>query len=40
MMIAGSWVGHRIVDRMPERVFVAIIELTMVVAGLLFLIRG
>jgi uncharacterized protein len=40
VMIAGSWVGHRIVDRMPERVFVLIIELTMLVAGLFFLIKG
>lgn len=40
VMIAGSWLGHHIVDRMPERVFVAIIELTMLVAGLLFLIKG
>jgi uncharacterized membrane protein YfcA len=39
-MIAGSWLGHHIVDRMPERVFVAIIELTMLVAGLLLLIKG
>ena len=40
VMIAGSWVGKRIVDRIPETVFVLIIEATMVVAGLLFLIRG
>jgi uncharacterized membrane protein YfcA len=40
VMIAGSWVGKRIVDRIPEQVFVLIIEITMVVAGLLFLIRG
>jgi uncharacterized membrane protein YfcA len=40
VMIAGSWVGKRIVDRIPEHVFVLIIETTMVVAGLLFLIRG
>jgi uncharacterized membrane protein YfcA len=40
VMIVGSWTGKRIVDRMPEQVFVAIIELTMVVAGLLFLVRG
>ena len=39
-MIAGSWVGKRIVDRIPETVFVLIIEATMVVAGLVFLIRG
>jgi uncharacterized protein len=40
LMIVGSWAGKRIVDRLPERVFVALIELTMTVAGLLFLIRG
>jgi uncharacterized protein len=40
MMIAGSWVGKRIVHRMPERVFVAVIESTMVAAGLIFLIKG
>lgn len=40
MMVAGSWTGKRIVDRLPERVFVAIIELTLVTAGALFLIRG
>jgi uncharacterized membrane protein YfcA len=40
VMIAGSWVGKRIVDRIPEHVFVLIIEATMVAAGLLFLIRG
>lgn len=39
-MIAGSWVGKRIVDRLPERVFIAIIELTMVGAGLVFLVRA
>jgi uncharacterized membrane protein YfcA len=40
VMIVGSWAGKRMVDRMPERVFATIIELTMVVAGLLFLIKG
>jgi uncharacterized membrane protein YfcA len=40
VMIAGSWAGKRIVDWMPERVFVTIIELTMLAAGLLFLING
>lgn len=40
VMVAGSLVGKRIVDRLPERVFVLVIELTMVAAGLLFLIRG
>lgn len=40
VMIAGSWVGKRIVDRIPEQVFVLIIEATMVAAGVLFLVRG
>jgi uncharacterized membrane protein YfcA len=40
VMILGSWTGKRIVDRLPERVFVLAIEGTMVAAGFLFLIRG
>ncbi|MHB1312446.1 MAG: sulfite exporter TauE/SafE family protein [Gemmatimonadaceae bacterium] len=40
MMIGGSWIGKRIVDRLPAHVFVILIELTMTAAGLLFLIRG
>ncbi len=40
LMVAGSYAGKRIVDRLPERVFVVIIEAVLVVAGLLFLIRG
>jgi uncharacterized membrane protein YfcA len=40
IMIFGSFLGKRIVDRLPERVFVAIIEAVLVVAGLLFLVRG
>jgi hypothetical protein len=36
IMIAGSYVGKRILDRLPERVFVAIIELVLVGAGLWF----
>ena len=39
-MIAGSLLGKRIVDRLPERVFVAVIEVVLVVAGLVFLIGG
>jgi uncharacterized membrane protein YfcA len=34
IMIAGSYVGKGILDRLPERVFVAIIELVLVGAGL------
>lgn len=36
---AGAWVGKRIVDRLPVRVFVALVELSLVVAGVL-LLRG
>jgi uncharacterized membrane protein YfcA len=40
VMVLGSWSGKRIVDRLPEHVFVLLIEATMTAAGLLFLIRG
>ena len=40
LMVLGSFTGKHIVDRLPEHVFVWIIEATLVVAGLLFLIRG
>jgi hypothetical protein len=39
-MIAGSWIGKRIVDRLPERVFVAVIEVVLVVTGIAFLVFG
>jgi uncharacterized protein len=39
-MLAGSWLGKRIVDRMPERLFIAVIEVVLVVAGLVFLLGG
>jgi len=39
-MIVGSYVGKRIVDRLPEGVFIVIIELTLLAAGVLFLWRG
>ena len=37
LMVAGSLAGKRIVDRLPERAFVFIIDLTLVAAGILFL---
>ena len=40
IMIVGSFAGKKIVDRIPERVFIVIIELVMFGFGLLFLIRG
>lgn len=39
IMIVGSYVGKKILDRIPERVFVVVVELTLVVAGAGFLIR-
>ena len=39
-MIAGSYVGKRIVDRLPEHIFIVIIEITLLAAGVLFLWRG
>jgi hypothetical protein len=40
LMVGGSFAGKRIVDRISERVFTAIIELTLLVAGVQFLWRG
>jgi uncharacterized membrane protein YfcA len=40
MMILGSFTGKRIVDRLPEKAFIWIIEATLIAAGLLFLIKG
>jgi uncharacterized membrane protein YfcA len=40
IMIVGSFVGKKILDRLPERVFVALIEIVLVAAGVAFLIRG
>jgi uncharacterized membrane protein YfcA len=40
IMIVGSFAGKKLLDRLPERLFVAIVELTLVVAGVAFLIRG
>jgi uncharacterized membrane protein YfcA len=36
--VAGTWVGRRLVDRMSDRVFVVIVEVGLVVAGVLFLV--
>jgi len=40
IMILGSFLGKRIVDRLPENIFVLLIEAVLVLAGLLFLVRG
>ena len=38
-MVLGSFVGKRILKRLPEQLFVAIIEITLIVAGMSFLIH-
>lgn len=40
LMILGSWLGKKIIHRLPHRVFVILVELTLIVAGLNFLFRG
>jgi uncharacterized membrane protein YfcA len=40
VMFAGAWIGKRIVDRLPERVFVTIVEVALVVTGVTFLVFG
>jgi uncharacterized protein len=40
VMILGSYAGKLIVERLPERVFIVVIEVTLVAAGILFLWRG
>jgi uncharacterized membrane protein YfcA len=40
IMIAGSWLGKRILDRTPEHIFVILIETVLVVSGLLLLLLG
>jgi uncharacterized membrane protein YfcA len=37
IMVAGSFAGKRVVDRLPERVFVVFIDITLLAAGVLFL---
>ncbi|MGE5109746.1 MAG: TSUP family transporter, partial [Acidobacteriaceae bacterium] len=40
VMILGSWLGKKVVDRLPEKVFVWIIEATLLIAGIGFLWKG
>ena len=40
IMILGSFVGKKILDRLPERIFVLLIEATLIIAGFGFLVRG
>jgi uncharacterized membrane protein YfcA len=38
VMFAGSWIGRRLLDRMSDRVFLAVIEVLLVLMGLQFLL--
>jgi uncharacterized membrane protein YfcA len=40
VMVAGSWVGKRVLDRLPERAFALIIDAVLVVSGGVLLIQG
>jgi uncharacterized membrane protein YfcA len=40
IMIFGSLIGKKILDRLPEKVFIFLIEGTLLIAGLRFLIYG
>lgn len=40
LMITGTYIGKHILDRLPKRVFVAVIELVLIAAGLMFIVRG
>lgn len=40
VMVGGSFLGKRIVDRVPEKAFVWIIEAVLVLAGVVFLVFG
>jgi uncharacterized membrane protein YfcA len=40
IMILGSFVGKKLLDRLSERFFLVLVEATLLVAGVLFLIRG
>jgi len=38
VMFAGSWIGRRLLERMSDRVFLALIEALLVIMGLQFLL--
>jgi uncharacterized membrane protein YfcA len=40
IMISGSFIGKKIVDALPDKVFVLVIDATLLTAGALFLIHG
>ncbi len=40
IMLAGSFTGKRILERLPKRVFIVLIELVLIISGLTLLITG
>lgn len=40
IMVAGSFAGKRVVDRVSPRLFIGLIEAVLAIFGLLFLVRG
>jgi uncharacterized protein len=40
LMVAGSFLGKLIVDHLPERVFIYLVEATLVIAGTMFVVKG
>jgi uncharacterized protein len=39
VMVLGSYLGNQIVDRLPQKVFVWLVEITLLVAGFLFIFK-
>jgi uncharacterized membrane protein YfcA len=40
MMVAGPWIGKRVLDRLPDRAFTFLIAAVLVASGALLLIQG
>lgn len=40
VMIVGSWLGKQIIHRVSNRVFVLLVEITLLAAGVTFFVRG
>jgi len=40
VLLAGAYIGKRLVDRVPERLFVILVEITLVIAGVRLVLAG
>jgi uncharacterized membrane protein YfcA len=40
MMVAGSWIGKRVLDRLSDRAFTFLIAAVLIASGALLLIQG